>query len=174
MKLYEKIINGKQHCKPANKIVIIKDGMQTINPTEEMILADGWTEYVAPIYEPTIEECRQDKIREIMEFDSSPEVNIFYIEGQEMWLDKATRVGLNLRFETEQEDGETSTVLWYDGVPFELELDAAIKMLHMIEKYASKCYDNTQTHIANVKAIEDMEALKNYDYRTGYPDKLRF
>ena len=44
----------------------------------------------------------------------------------------------------------------------------------MIEKYASKCYDNTQMHIANVKAIENMEELKNYDYRTGYPEKLRF
>ena len=42
MKLYEKIIDGKQHCKPANKIVIIKDGMQTFNPTEEMLLEDGW------------------------------------------------------------------------------------------------------------------------------------
>ena len=42
MKLYEKIIDGKQHCKPANKIIIIKDGMQTFNPTEEMLLEDGW------------------------------------------------------------------------------------------------------------------------------------
>ena len=42
MKLYEKIIDGKQHCKPANKIVIVKDGMQTFNPTEEMLLEDGW------------------------------------------------------------------------------------------------------------------------------------
>ena len=42
MKLYEKIIDGKQHCKPANKIIIVKDGMQTFNPTEEMLLEDGW------------------------------------------------------------------------------------------------------------------------------------
>ena len=35
----------------ANKIVITKDGMTTTNPTEEMILADGWVEYVEP--EPT-------------------------------------------------------------------------------------------------------------------------
>ena len=42
MKLYEKIIDGKQHCKPANKIIIIKDGMQTFNPTEEMLLEDDW------------------------------------------------------------------------------------------------------------------------------------
>ena len=35
----------------ANKIVITKDGMTTTNPTEEMILADGWVEYTEP--EPT-------------------------------------------------------------------------------------------------------------------------
>ena len=171
--------NEKQYIKnniieKGYRIRVVKDGMQYFNPSEEMILADGWEEYVAPIYEPTIEDYRTDKIREIMDFDSSPEVNIFYIGGQELWLDKATRVGLNLRFEAEQEDGETHTTLWNDGVPFELELNTAVKMLHMIEKYASECYDNTQMHIANVKAIKDMEELKNYDYRTGYPEKLRF
>ena len=47
-------------------------------------------------------------------------------------------------------------------------------MLNAIELYASACYDNTQTHIANVNEIKDLETLKNYDYRTGYPEKLRF
>lgn len=48
MKLYTK--DGK--VKPANKIVIIKDDLQIINPTEEMILEDGWVEYVQPEVEP--------------------------------------------------------------------------------------------------------------------------
>ena len=48
MKIYEK--NGE--VKPANRIVISKDGMYTYNPTEEMILADGWVEYVQPEVEP--------------------------------------------------------------------------------------------------------------------------
>lgn len=26
--------------------------MQVINPTEEQVLADGWTEYIQPVYEP--------------------------------------------------------------------------------------------------------------------------
>ena len=88
MKLYEKIINGKQHCKPANKIVIIKDGMQTFNPTEEMLLADGWKEHIAPVYEPTEEEIlnkeKEHKIKDIVDYDSSFEVNSFYIEGQRL------------------------------------------------------------------------------------------
>lgn len=38
--------------KYANRIVVIKDGMQIINQTEEQTLADGWVEYVAPEPEP--------------------------------------------------------------------------------------------------------------------------
>ena len=42
MKLYIK--DGV--IKPANRIVIKKDGMQIFNPSEEMILTDGWVEYI--------------------------------------------------------------------------------------------------------------------------------
>lgn len=48
MKLYQK--DGR--VSSLNNIVLIKDGMQVINPTEEMVLADGWTEYVPEPYVP--------------------------------------------------------------------------------------------------------------------------
>lgn len=178
MKLYEKIIDGKQHCKPANKIVIVKDGMQTFNPTEEMLFADGWKVHEPVPYEQTEEEIlnqeKKYKIEDILRYDSSIEINGFYIDGQEMWLDKVARVGLKLRFDAEIASGQTNTTLWYDGIPFNLELVNALQMLNAIELYASACYDNTQSHIANVKVIEDIDTLKVYDYRTGYPEKLRF
>ena len=44
MKQYTK--NGE--IKSANRIIVVIDGMQVVNPTEEQILADGWVEYVAP------------------------------------------------------------------------------------------------------------------------------
>lgn len=178
MKLYEKIIDGKQHCKPANKIVIIKNGMQTINPTEEMLLEDGWIEHIPVQYEPSEEEIlsreKEYMIEDILRYDSSEEVNGFYIGDQELWLDKATRVGLKLRFDAEIANGQTTTTLWYEGIPFNLKLVNAVQMLNAIELYASACYDNTQAHIANINATEDLETLKNYDYRIGYPEKLRF
>jgi hypothetical protein len=178
MKLYEKIIDGKQHCKPANKIVIVKDGMQTFNPTEEMLFADGWIEHIPVPYEPTEEEIlnreKEHKIEEILRHDSSHEVNSFYIADHNMWLNKATRVGLKRRFDAEIAGGQTNTTLWYEGTPFNLELANAVQMLNAIELYASACYDNTQMHIANVKVIENLEILKKYNYRRGYPDKLRF
>lgn len=49
MKLYKK----NNEIKTQRQIVIRKDGMATYNPTEEMILADGWVEYILPPVEPT-------------------------------------------------------------------------------------------------------------------------
>lgn len=45
-------------------------------------------------YEYDIEEVRKMKISEIQIFDKSTDVNSFKIEGESMWLDKSTRVGL--------------------------------------------------------------------------------
>jgi hypothetical protein len=160
--------------KKRSQIIIRNDKGTYINPNEKTLLADGWEEYVTPVYEPTIDDYRKRKKEEILRYDSSDEVNGFYIADQEMWLDKATRVGLKLRFDAEMASKQTNTTLWYEGTPFNLELDTAVHMLNAIELYASVCYDNTQAHIANVKELEDIEAIKNYDYKTGYPEKLRF
>ena len=48
-----------------SRIVIRKDGLQTINPTEEMVLADGWQPYTPPEPEepqPTVD----DQLREML------------------------------------------------------------------------------------------------------------
>ena len=157
--------------KTAKQIIIRKDGKQIINPTEEMILANGWVEYIAPVYEKTIEDYRREKKDEILHFDSSEEVNIFYIQGLPVWLDKATRSGLKLRFEAEIAMGKTNTVLWYNGMSFPLFLEQAIQMLYSIEVYASACYDNTQRHLVAVDNLETVESVINYNYRkfSQYP-----
>lgn len=170
MKYYTK----NNEIKSAKQIIVYRNGMQTINPSEELILADGWIEYVPEVYEPTVEDVRDNKIKEILHFDSSTEVNSFFIQDFEMWLDKATRVGLKLRFDAELASGKKETVLWYDGMQFPLDLQMAIQMLNAIELYASACYDRTQQHIANVKSFEFIEEIDEYNHRTGYPEKLRF
>lgn len=178
MKLYEKIINGKQHCKPANKIVIVKDGMQTFNPTEEMLLEDGWKVHVPVVYEHTEDEIlifEKDNLKEdIIRYDSSKSVNVFYINDESMWLDKQTRSGLMLRFQAETALGKSVTTLWGDGKEYILSISDAIGMLYALEVYASACYDNTQRHLSNVDKLESIDDIKSYDYMDGYPEKLRF
>ena len=161
-----------------NEIVLRKDGKQIINPTEAALLEDGWVEYIVPVYEPTEEEIfnrEKEYIKEeILRYDASSEVNEFYVNGESIWLDKTTRTGLLLRLQSEQTLGDTETTLWYGTKKFVLPIDTAQMMLHQVEKYASQCYDNTQMHLANIEDITDMDELRHYDYRQGYPDKLTF
>ena len=173
-KLYKKVIDGEVVIKSANKIVVRKNGMQTFNPSEDMILADGWEIYEAPIYIPTLEEIKANKVEEILAYDSSSSVNEFSIGGVPMWLDKATRAGLLLRFEAEAKVGRTETTLWNDGQSYTLPLEQAQQILIALELYASACYDNTQSHIAEVQKLDTIEAVNAYDYTIGYPAKLAF
>ncbi|MBO7230462.1 MAG: hypothetical protein J6V20_03500 [Bacteroidaceae bacterium] len=50
-----------------NEIVVVRNGVQVINPTEEMILVEGWQEFVMPetgSYIPSYEERVEQLIRE--------------------------------------------------------------------------------------------------------------
>ena len=146
---------------------------QIINPREEMLLADGWEVYE----EPKVDElvlAKQKATRAINRYDSSSEVNIFYMDGVPMWLDKSTRAGLMLRFQSEAAIGRETTTLWYGGQMYELPLVNAFQMLYALEVYASACYDNTQRHLAAINGLETIEEVESYDYREGYPTKLEF
>lgn len=162
--------------KKKNAIVIHKDGSQIINPPHELLIECGWEEYTTPELtdEQKLDLAKQIKIDEVNLYDKSLAVESFSINGMDVWLDKATRAGLKLRFEAENAMNITTTSLWYNGQKFELSLENAIHMLYALEVYASQCYDNTQLHLANIEKIETKEELDVYDYRTGYPEKLRF
>ena len=174
MKKYVKEIDGNKVYKNRSEIVIIKNHMATYNPTEEMILEDGWEEFVHIQHEKTIEEYKRDILNEIKRYDESTMVNEFYIQGIPVWLDKTTRVGLKLRFESEVALGKTETSLWYNNIQFPLSLENAMQMLFAIELYASACYDNTHYHMAQVNSLETVDEIKKYDYKVGYPEKLNF
>lgn len=176
MKQYVKKINGKNVYKTRQQITISKNGMTIYNPTEEMILSDGWVEYVTPELTEEQKLFREKNLKrsQIEDYDKSPSVNEFTIQGMPVWLDKDTRAGLMLRLDSEIAVGKQNTTLWYNGYEFILPTEQAKKMLYAIEVYASECYDNTQRHLAIVDKLESIDEVINYDFTTGYPEKLEF
>ena len=182
-KLYKKIINGTEVIKQRNQIIVYNEEGQWINAPEEMILADGWEEYlidVTPTVNPstgeplTLETAKERRIEELMRYDASSAVNEFKYCGFPMWLDKATRAGLMLRVNAELLTDQLTTTLWYGNHSFTLDTEMVQKMLYMVELYASACYDNTQQHMANIMALTTIEEVMNYNFATGYPEKLEF
>lgn len=173
MKKYIKVINGECVIDTRTNITITMDGMTTYNPTEKMLLENGWEVY-DPAFEESIEDIRNYKIIEVETYDTSNDVNIFYVNDYPIWLDKSTRAGLILRFNAEMGFGKTETSLWYNGMEFKLPIDNAIQMLYAIEVYASQCYDNTQKHLSIIKGLETKEEIEAYDYMSDYPEPLKF
>ena len=107
-------------------------------------------------------------------FNTSRHVDMFSINGVDVWIDPETRTGLLLRFKSELKTGIEQTTLWHGDLSFTLNVEDAIKMLYAIELYASECYNVTEQHRANIKALTDDEEIREYDYTTGYPPKLQF
>lgn len=66
MKRYTKEINGRQVIKYRQNIILSKDGMNIYNPTEEMLLADGWVEYI-PQASDTPSKPKKDSLTLIQE-----------------------------------------------------------------------------------------------------------
>lgn len=125
-------------------------------------------------YERTVDNAKLEMKANIEYYDNSNYVNVFYIHDIEIWLDKSTRAGLKLRFDAENAMGQENTILWYKNMQFQLPVKDAIQMLYAVEIYASQCYDNTQRHYAEVDKLETVEEVDNYDYKSGYPEKLNF
>lgn len=64
---YIKIIDGQTIIKERNNIIIRTEDAQILNPSEEMVLADGWEVYTPPAIEPTTTKSRMEIITELVE-----------------------------------------------------------------------------------------------------------
>lgn len=127
-----------------------------------------------PVYVKTLEEAIQQKIQEINIYDTSSNVNGFYLNGMQVWLDKDTRVGLMNSLTIEKNSGKETSTLWFNDICININCDAAIQMLSSLELYALECYNRTAEHRVEVKALQDVEDIDSYDYTEGYPEKLSF
>ena len=106
-------------------------------------------------------------------YDSSSDVNSFVINGMKVWLDKATRVGLMNSTTIAKSMGQQKTTLWLGSYQFEVDCDKAIQLLSALEMYALECFNVTAAHKKSVSELNNIEAVLTYDYKSGYPDKLK-
>lgn len=120
-----------------------------------------------------LNDARKKKIELAKDYDKSEGVNSFELNGKLVWLDKATRVGLMNSLKIEQSVGRSETELWLAGEAYTMSIEKAVQLLEMLEIYAKDCYNMTERHIANINALTDSNRVHNYNYTTGYPERLR-
>lgn len=117
--------------------------------------------------------AKTSMLAEITAYDSSSAVNAFLLNGIQVWLDKATRVGLMNSTSIAKNMGQEKTSLWLGSYQLEVDCDKAIQLLSALEMYALECFNVTAEHKKSVSELDNIEAVLTYDYKSGYPEKLK-
>ena len=121
-------------------------------------------------HERTLEDAKAEKLAALKAYDASPSVNSFSIGGQSTWIAPDERANYQLTVVAAQEAG-------IESVPFKgvtLTTDQAIACLKAVDIYAMQCVIVRDAHAAAINALTSIEAVDEYDFKTGYPEKLSF
>ena len=119
-----------------------------------------------------IAELKKLKIDEITKYDTSSNVNVFSLNGVDVWLDRDTRVSLMNSTTIAKNMGQENTILWLGTFKITVKCDQAIQLLSALEMYALSCFNKTAEHKKNVEALSTINEIVSYDYTVGYPEKL--
>ena len=146
------------------------------NPTEEQMLDAGWLVYVEP--EPTnaqkLAAAKAEKIAQIETYDSSDAVEQFTINDVPMWLNHELRQQIRTSAEAYSAMGAETMTKVFNGAEFTFPIATWIQMLNALEVYAAEALNTTERHKNAVQAMTRRKDVEDYDYTTGYPEKLTF
>ena len=143
-----------------------------VSSFDEEEVQKAFVKFTSKIDALKLKQAKVNKIAEIAAYDTSDKVNGFILNGQIVWLDKATRVGLMNSTTIERDLGQETTELWLGEHNLIIKCDLAIQLLQQLEVYALKCFNVTATHKKEVNSLSTIEEINSYDITKDYPDKL--
>lgn len=154
----------------------IDNGVFAGIPTIEQLQAWGFEEWHEPTPTPEqqLETARQQKLAELESYDSSEDVNSFTVNGKQMWLDAQTRQQLRISLDAMQALGRETVTKWFDGEQYTYPISIWYQMLAAVEVYAADALNVTESHKAAINALTTIKDIEDYDFTTGYPEKLEF
>lgn len=114
------------------------------------------------------------KIEEITAYDKSNAVNSFIFGGQQMWLPLEERKSMRQSLIALKSQGIDTFTYWLGLTPITMPVAQFEAIMDAVEVYALQCFNVTARHKANVMAQTAISDVENYDYKSGYPEKLTF
>lgn len=107
-------------------------------------------------------------LRQLALYDQSDNVNSFIYKENKYWLDKQQRSCMK----TVAESGLDTIEIVMGNISLVVPSDFVTQFIHQLEAYAYKCYVNTAKHKQAIDKLTTVEEALNYDFTTGYPEKL--
>ncbi len=174
MKKYYNSTTDEWYNEGQTLTIKISNGVFTGIPSEELLFECGFEEWHEP--EPTqeelLEQAKAIKLREIEAYDTSEQVNSFTINGESGWIDRNTRVALLHALDVVEQSGGTTYTVWFNDNPLTLDITTIKQFLTSLELYAIEALNVTNTHIREVKQLQSIQEVENYDITLGYPQKI--
>lgn len=115
-----------------------------------------------------------EMIQTITKYDSSENVNCFYINDQKEWFTVGVRNTYKNSIEAAELLGDENISFIVDQEVITLKTSDAKLMLAKVQRYADNCSIVTAKHKIDVAKLTTSNAIKTFDYKSGYPDKLNF
>ena len=142
--------------------------LMNLGEEEYDLVSEEWRERC----KATLEKAKKEKLEAILAYDTSSDVNGFMLNGNKVWLDKETRVGLMNSTTIAKSVGQKTTTLWLGSMKLVVDCDKAIQLLSALEMYALDCFNVTASHKQAVNELTTIEEVEDYDYKAGYPKML--
>lgn len=123
---------------------------------------------------PTIEDVRSRKLHELSAYDNSTAVNEFLINGLGAWFTPTERTNYSSSVAAAKLLGIETLSFYVSGMKLDVPTATAELMLAAVMLYADQCFIVTKQHEAAINSLETIEAINEYNFKTGYPEKLVF
>lgn len=151
--------------------------MTDSEPDMEVLGADlqAWKAYIA---ERELAMAKKVKTDALLAYDSSDAVNSFDViirgETMSLWINKETRADYRSSIEAAELLGRTEVNPVFGGQEVTMDIQMAKMALAQVQLYANQCYGVTERHKAAIEKMQSVQEVEEYDFTTGYPERLRF
>jgi hypothetical protein len=118
--------------------------------------------------------AKAEKQTAITEHDNSANVNSFTVGGIPTWLNFDQRSRLKATLDAIEGEGGTEMTKSFGGIDYTFTCVQWRSMINAVEVYAGQCQTVTQEHRNAIDVLTTIEKVQQYDFTTGYPQKLSF
>ncbi len=140
---------------------------------EEIVKTEPTEEQWKELEQKAVAKEKRLAIARINAYFGSKDVKSFLVNKEPYWWDDSKRSTLRNMIESRHSAGDESVELWFGERKSITTYDDAIALLNDLECYASRIYNQRQSHIASVESLTDIWEIHEYDELDGYPEKVK-
>lgn len=136
-----------------------------------------WKNYIAG---KDLKFVKEAKCKDLLKYDSSNAINSFEIRRggikvTDYWLDRDLRTSLEGDVTACSKVKNTYNFDIRElGITLELDCQKFLDALGVLRQYAYTAYNVTSQHLATINQLTSVQDVQNYNFTTGYPEKLVF